>query len=188
MSTLLDRTTLKYRARISPDAVKWPDSTHLTDGDYSAVSGQPQKYWVNPVVGSSVLLMDQTARDAVDVALAAVNVLVAESRLEATIGVPVNPLAGEVWSITDSGLAITVTHDPLIGGFVHTVVADASDMTSIQVLMMYEADPDSGDDKFFIRVFEKTTGEYGDIPAGEVVFDNLGDYTLAANGTDLVKV
>lgn len=188
MSTLLNRTTLQYRARISPDLVKWPDSTHLTDGDYSAVSGQPQKYWVNPVVGSSVLLMDQTARDAVDVALAAANVLVAESRLEARIGLSSNPLPGEVWSIVVSGLEITVTHDPLIGGFVHTVVADSSDTTYIQVLMMYEAVPDEGEEKFFIRAFEKTTGEYADILPDEVVVDTLGEYTLPANGTDLVKV
>ena len=188
MSTLLNRTTLQYRPRVSPDAVKWPDSTHLTDGDFSAVSGQPVQYWIRPVVGTSVLLMDQAARDAVDVDVAADKVLAAEMRLEARIGLPSNPLPGEVWTISTSGLAITVTHDPLIVSFVHTVVADASNTTSIQVFMMYEADPDEGDQKFFIRAFEKTTGEYADIPAGETIFENLGNYTLVANGTDLVEV
>lgn len=188
MSTIINRTTLQYHGRVSPDQSKWPDSTHLTDGDYTAVSGQPQKYWVRPVVGTSVLLMDQSGRDAVDVLESDANVLAAESRLEATIGLPSNPLPGEVWSIVASGLDITVTHDPLISGFSHTVVADPSVTTHVQVLMMYEPEPDEGDDKFFIGVFEKTTGEFADIPAGQVVCDNLGDYTLTANGTDLVKV
>lgn len=190
MSNILHRTTLEYIPQ-SPTRQGFPLETYLINGDYSAVggaqSGQPKKYWVTPVVGESVLLMDQAGRDAADVLESDVNVLAAETRLEATIGVPSNPLPGEVWSISVSGLAITVNHDPLVSGFVHTVVADASDATSIQVLMMYEAEPNEGDDKFFIRVFEKTTGEYADILAGEIVFENLGDYTLTANGTDLVE-
>ncbi len=197
MSSFLPRdltdTSKRYIGRASPDVAIYPPSDWVKNADFSNVGGPPPastvpiKYWVTPVVGSAVQVMDQAGKDVVDAAQDVSNVLAAESRLEARIGLPSNPLSGEVWSIVVSGLEITVTHDPLIVGFVHAVVADVSDTTSIQVFMMYEAVPDEGDDKFFIRAFEKTTGEYADIPAGEVVVDNLGNYTLPANGTDLVE-
>jgi len=64
MAAVLHRTTFAYRASANtPDfsLLDW-----IINPDLSAVVGQPIKYWV--VTGDIVSLMDQAARDAVDLA------------------------------------------------------------------------------------------------------------------------
>ena len=64
MPHYLHRTTKQYLTSVSPNSLLEPAPNYIYMPDLSAVSGQPNKYWI--ITGDMVSLMSQTERDAVD--------------------------------------------------------------------------------------------------------------------------
>ena len=82
MSHVVHRTTREHRARANtPD---FPVGTWIISPDLSAVAGFATKYWI--ITGDVVTLMDQAARDAVDVAEAAASLTDARNTAHGPIG------------------------------------------------------------------------------------------------------
>jgi hypothetical protein len=66
MATLLHRTTKQLLVSVDPNGLPEPIANYIEDPDLSAVTGEPNKYWI--ITGDVVTLMDQAAQDAVDAA------------------------------------------------------------------------------------------------------------------------
>lgn len=68
MPNYLHRTTKIYLTSVSPVSLPESSSNYIQDPDLSTVGFFPSRYWI--ITGDTVSLMDQTARDVVDAALA----------------------------------------------------------------------------------------------------------------------
>ena len=71
MPNYLHRTSKEYLLSVSPSSLPEPVANYIIAPILSAVVGYPSKYWI--ITGDDVTLMDQAARDAVDVAEIAAN-------------------------------------------------------------------------------------------------------------------
>jgi len=63
----LHRTTKQQLNSVSSASLPEPEVNYIFEPDYSAVSGQPVRYWL--ITGDVVSLADQPARDAIDAAI-----------------------------------------------------------------------------------------------------------------------
>jgi hypothetical protein len=66
----------------------------------------------------------------------------------------------------------------------YTVVADPSAVKTIKVSLVCDQTTKAVE----LVIFEKTDGEYGNVPAGKRLLGHLKEYSLAANGVALVEV
>lgn len=85
---------------------------------------------------------------------------------------------------TSSLLDITVNVGTLIVADLTSIVADPSDEKFVKVSIA--VDDTTGDPEVY--VFEKTTGAYGDLPAGKTLCVDLKEYSVAAAGSALVEI
>jgi len=81
-------------------------------------------------------------------------------------------------------LDITVDAGTWIVADVTSITADAVDEKFVKVTIA--VDDITGDPE--VVVYEKTTGAYGDIPAGKTECGMLKEYSLPALGTDLTEI
>lgn len=84
---------------------------------------------------------------------------------------------------THNNLTITVNFGTYVVNDQDTIVADPTNKK--WVLVKLGIDDTTGD--FEIFFCEKTTGEYGDLPAGKTYVHDLKEYYVEANGTELVE-
>jgi hypothetical protein len=85
---------------------------------------------------------------------------------------------------TSSALAITLNMGTVIVNDITNVTADPTNKKFILIAILL--DDTTGDAE--AAAFEKTTGEYGDVPAGKTLGTNVKEYCVEANGTTLVEV
>jgi len=83
-----------------------------------------------------------------------------------------------------SALAITLTLGDVIVSDVTNITADPTDKKF--VLIVIALDDTTGD--LEVHAFEKTTGEYGDLPADKTLAAQIKEYCVAAAGTTLELV
>lgn len=95
-----------------------------------------------------------------------------------------DPLAGYTVSAVASGLTVTTTIDPLVVDDVTTVTADPTDTKYVLILYVF----DESLDVFALNAYEKTTGTYADLDEDEVLVSEIGEWSVVANGTELVEV
>ncbi len=88
-------------------------------------------------------------------------------------------------SSTASGLVVTTTIAELQINDETTVTADPSETKYVLISLVY----DEPQDLFEIMAFEKTTGEYADLPADHyLVQQNISEWYVVAGGDTLVEV
>ena len=85
---------------------------------------------------------------------------------------------------TASALQITTNVGTAIVDDLHDVTADGTDTTYV-LMSVVRVD---ATDALEVVAFEKTTGEYGSIPAGRTLEQDINEFYVVANGTDLVEV
>ena len=85
---------------------------------------------------------------------------------------------------TSSGLDITANVGTWVVDDVTSITADPTEIKTCLVSTMI----DTTTAAVSIYVFEKTTGAYGDPPAGKMHCSNLKEYTLAAAGSTLAEI
>jgi len=95
-----------------------------------------------------------------------------------------DPLAGYTVSTVVSGLSVTTTIDPLVVDDVTTITADPSETKYLLILYVF----DESLDAFTINAYEKTTGLYADLDDDEVLVAEIGEWSVVANGSELVEV
>jgi len=81
-----------------------------------------------------------------------------------------------------SGLTITTDAPSLIVSDVYNVVPDPALTKYILMALVYR----ESDDDFVVVAFEKTNEEYATLPSGEHIARRLKEWSLIANGSDLV--
>jgi len=82
-----------------------------------------------------------------------------------------------------SGLVITTNVGTYVVGDEITVTADATDTKYVLVTILI--DDTSGDPEIY--AYEKTTGQYGQVPAGKTQCTRLKEYSIPALGTVLTE-
>lgn len=88
-------------------------------------------------------------------------------------------------SLNISNLSIDMNQGPLAPIDNDSIVADASKVKKIRI----ELAMDEITKSLEMIVYEKfEDGDYGDLPAGKISMKVLGEYSLEANGTQLVEV
>jgi hypothetical protein len=179
MANVLNRTSLIYLMSVNtPD---FPVGDWVINPDLSPVSGVPAKYW--KLTGDVLSEMSQAEKDAVDAAELAAQVATTSATVVDRL--LSDPLAGVSVTTSATGLQITVDV-PLLGidSDVTNVTADPSDTKYVRVCVVYNETTEV----FEVVVHEKTTGEYADLLAGELLVKQLKEYSVVAAGTDLVEV
>jgi hypothetical protein len=81
-------------------------------------------------------------------------------------------------------LDITVDAGTWVVADVTSIVADPAEITTVKATIA--VDDISGDPE--VVIYEKTTGVYGNVPAGKTHCSDLKEYTLAAAGTSLTEI
>ena len=133
-------------------------------------------------MGDSVLEMDAAEKQAVDAAIAAAAAArTAELLKERMLS---SPLDEVTHSVSVSGLVITVNIENLVDDDETTITADPSDTKYAKVCYVY----DESADEFSVQVFERTTGLYDDLEPPEYLVEQMSEYYVVANGTELVEV
>lgn len=82
MPNYLHRTTKAYQTSVSTIDLPEPVTNYIEDPDISAVTGQPNRYWI--ITGDVVTLMDAGAQAVVDAALAEAQKDATADELDAT--------------------------------------------------------------------------------------------------------
>jgi len=89
-----------------------------------------------------------------------------------------------ICSAVASGLNITINIGVTVVDKVQAIVADVTN-TKYVLVSVYVDDTTGIAEEV---VFEKTTGEYGNPPSGKTFEKDLQEFSLVANGTDLVEI
>jgi len=84
---------------------------------------------------------------------------------------------------SSSLLDITVNVGTWIVSDVTSIVADPTEIKTVKASVLI----DDTTGALEVHAFEKTTGEYGAVPAGKTLCTDLKEYTLAAAGSALVE-
>ena len=180
MSDVIHRTTLELK--LSVNTQDFPTGTWIINPDLSALGGVAEKYW--KIVVDAVLEMTQVEKDAVDAA----ETQAAIDSKETIVKNAILPEAGLIASVlaasSASGLVITSAATNLGLNDTATVVADTTLTKFVIIKLIYNSTSDS----FSIQSFEKTDGDYSDLAADETLTANIKEYSVVANGTDLVEV
>ena len=95
-----------------------------------------------------------------------------------------DPLNGLLVTVTASGLVITADIEDLVDNDQTTIVADPTDTKFVKVCYVYNESTDA----FSLEVYEKTTGQYAALAPPEVLVRDIKEFSVVANGTDLVEV
>jgi len=85
---------------------------------------------------------------------------------------------------TASALQITTNVGTAIVDDIHDVTADSTHTTYV-LMAVVRVD---ATDALEVIAFEKTDGEYGSSPAGRTLEQDIKEFYVVANGTDLVEV
>ncbi len=180
MSSALHRTSLEFRGLVNtPD---FDTGTWVINPDMSPVDGEPKKYWV--LTGDVLSVMDQAGKDVVDAADAATTTATAEASVKGALAADPLTNSGLSAEVAVSGLTLTCDIDNLVENDVTTVVADGTDTKTVMLCYLYNRDTDT----LYMKAYEKTTGLYDDMLLEEELIRCFGQWTVVANGTDLVEV
>jgi len=90
----------------------------------------------------------------------------------------------EVLTCGSSGMTITITLGDIIVSDVTNISTDQNNEKS--VLMVMAIDDVTGDPSIY--AFEKTTGEYGTLPAGKSEATKIKEYVVDAGGSVLLEI
>ena len=185
MGSVLHKTTLEYKPSVADMAGRFPTSDWVHRPDLSNVEGVAKKYWVTPVTGTGPVEMDAAAKVVKDAEiLAASKSATVTSILTETA--PHSALDDHDWALNTDGLTISFTLDLLIDDSV-TAAADASLTTYVEASLIHDSD-EAEEDSLVLMMRTKTDGSYGDLDSNESLIDVLGEWTIVANGTELVEV
>ena len=176
-----NRTRGELDQELSVSTPSYSIALWIVNPDLSGLAAVPKIYW--KVVGDLVVEMGQVEKDSVDAALLSQHNTNVETGIKARLQTPL-PLNGLVTSVVVVGLVITVSIDSVLVNDQTTVVADPSLTKMVKVFYIY----DQSSDTFAIQVFEKTDGVYGSHSEDEQVVADFGEWSVIANGTDLVPV
>ena len=90
----------------------------------------------------------------------------------------------EIPTCAHSSLDITVNVGTYVVTDVTSIVADGSDTKFVKVTVA--VDDTTGDPE--VVVYEKTTGAYGNVPAGKTHATDLKEYSVPASGSTLTEI
>jgi len=186
MADVIHRTTLQHLRRVNtPDYPfsDWiggvnVDGTNSAPLNLAAVSGVAKKHW--KIVGDTVAEMSQAEKDAVDAAEAVASTSAKEAAIKSEV--LHDPLEGFTIDIQASGLTLTVNINSIVVDDITTVAADPTNTKTVNLCYVLSGDT------LAVQAFEKTTGEYAALAAGDRVVKDLGEWTVPANGTTLTGV
>lgn len=139
------------------------------------------RYW--ETVGDTVVEMSTLDKAAVDAAELAAHNTATESAIKERLQPPL-PLSGLTTAVSVLGLVITVDINSIVVNDQTTVVADLALTKTVKVCYVY----DSTLDNFSVVVFEKTDGIYNTLAETEYIAADFGEWSVVANGVDLVAV
>lgn len=83
-----------------------------------------------------------------------------------------------------ASLAITTDLGTLIVGDVTNITADPTDTKFVKVALV----KDDASGAIEVAVFEKTTGDYGDVPVGKTHVADLKEFSVPAAGSALTEI
>lgn len=183
---LRDPGEFELKQRSSVHEPDFPTAIWIHDPDLSTVEGGgvPRIYWKNDTA-DVVEEMTGPEKTAIDQAILDAHNDEVEASIKASGSAP-PALAGLTWSAVASGLTVTVDIDTVVVADVTTVVADASLTKFLKILYIH--DTTTGIDVLTVEAFEHTDGTYDALAADEVVKATLGEWSVVANGTELVVV
>jgi hypothetical protein len=128
----------------------------------------------------------QAELDAIDAVIAAhdsVAALKADKEAAIKAEVTHDPLEGYAVDVAISGLTLTVNINSIVVNDVTTVVADPTNTKFVNLCYVLTAG-----DALEVQAFEKTTGVYAALAAGDRIVKDLGEWTVPANGATLTEV
>lgn len=179
MSNTLDRISFEYRTnQHTPDVNPF---THIVNPDLTPVLGVDKKYWI--LTGDVLSVMNAAAQAVVDAAaIIKRNISTAALLTERTA--PYAVFKGIDWSIAASGLEIIFNLNSLIIDDRITISVDASLVTYAQAVLVHNL----SSFEYYMVVTERTDGSYEQLDPEEQFIVTLGEWSVEANGTDLVEV
>lgn len=184
MANVIHRTNRingKLEQRFSVNTPAFPVGSWIINPDLSGVNSVAEIYW--ETVADTVVAMSQADQDVVDAAVIDDHNDDTEAAIKARLNPPL-PLDGISVTIDVVGLGITVNINSVVVDDLTTVVADSTETKFVKVYYMFHSTSDS----FSIEVFERTDGIYDDLAGDEQVAADFGEWSVVANGTDLVVV
>lgn len=172
---VIDMITKIIKSANTPDYTSTPNV--LINPNIDGVSGVPQKYWKRSE--NAVSEMVQGEKDAVDQELA--------DKMKAqqtdTIKGFLFPVAPTIqYTIDVTGLQVTINVTDLISNDITNIIADPTDTKYVLFSLVY----DKTSDVIFLVAREKTTQLYAELYENEYLVQHLKEYSVAANGSNLV--
>jgi hypothetical protein len=191
MSNVIHRTNrIKYklerRFQVHTPAYSPPSSADwIVNPDLTALEGiLDEIYW--KIVGETVVAMDAGEQASVDLTIADAQDADTTSRLNA--GIMKDPVRDATlsqvgWSVSVSGLTVTLNLESLVTDVQKSITAHASSKKFALGILVFNTTSSEYD----LVLLEKTTGSYTSLASDEQFIAMIGEWSVVANGTVLTE-
>lgn len=170
-----NKVTKVLKSAHTPDYIEVPNT--VINPDISGVEGVLTKYWKR--ASDTIVEMTKQEKVTVDNAITAEMKTRKENEIKTFI-FPVQPSLQ--YTVTNTGLQVTVNVTDLINDDVTNIVADSSETKFILFSLVF----DETGNQSFLMAREKTDGVYAPLGKDQYLVKHLKEYSVAPNGSTLI--